>query len=143
MFIFIKLKSWRYVPKCHQGRLISHEKRVDYGQLRHIQDKPLSHHTGHSELTKTFDGMGPHSGDTVSDPSNRGMGLKIHGQLMLACVQPGRPSPLRKKSPRFFLGRCCLYTCYLDASQFSFRSEPFSFPTSLPQTAFKDNIIVF
>ena len=67
-------------------------KRVDYTQLRHIQDKPLSHHTGHSELTKTFDGMGPHSGDTVSDPSNRRMVLKIQGQLMLACV-PDAPSP--------------------------------------------------
>ena len=76
----------------HQGRLIGHEKRVDYTQLRHIQDKPLSHHTGHSELTKTFDGMGPHSGDTVSDPSNRRMVLKIQGQLMLACV-PDAPSP--------------------------------------------------
>ena len=89
----------------HQGRLIGHEKRVDYTQLRHIQDKPLSHHTGHSELTKTFDGMGPHSGDTVSDPSNRGMVLKIQGQLMLACVQPGRPSALRKKESTIFFGK--------------------------------------
>ena len=63
----------------HQGRLIGHEKRVDFAQLRHIQDKPPSHHTGQSELTKTFDGMGPHSGDTISVPSNRRMVLKIQG----------------------------------------------------------------
>ena len=62
-----------------QGRLIGHEKRVDYAQLRHIQDNPRFHHTGHSELTKTFDGMGPQSGDTVSDLSNRRMVLKIQG----------------------------------------------------------------
>ena len=107
MFIFTKLKSSCFVPKWHhQGRLIGHEKRVDYAQLRHIQVKsPSHHHTGHSELTKTFDGMGPHSGDTVSDPSNRGMGLKIQGQLMLACVQPGRPSTLRKKESTIFLGK--------------------------------------
>ena len=47
--------------------------------------------------------MGPHSGDTVSDPSNRGMGLKIQGQLMLACVQPGRPlTPKKKRVLDFF-----------------------------------------
>ena len=75
----------------HQGRLIGQEKRVDYAQLRHIQDKPLSHHTGHSELTKTFDGMDPQSGDTVSDPSNRRMVLKIHGLDATLCT--GRPPP--------------------------------------------------
>ena len=122
MFIFIKLKSWRYVPKCHQGRLISHEKRVDYGQLRHIQDKPLSHHTGHSELTKTFDGMGPHRGDTVSDPSNRRIGFENPGPVDASlCTAGTPPHPKEKKSPRFFLGRCRLYICYLDTSQFSFR----------------------
>ena len=120
MFIFIKLKSWRYVPKCHQGRLISHEKRVDYGQLRHIQDKPLSHHTGHSELTKTFDGMGPHSGDTVSDPSNRRMVLKIRGLNASLCT--GRPLASKdQKKNDFFWRSCRLYTCYLDAYEFSFR----------------------
>ena len=35
--------------------------RVEHAQLRHIQDKsPFHHYTGHSKLTKTFDGMGPH-----------------------------------------------------------------------------------
>ena len=105
----------------HQGRLLGHEKRVNYAQLRHIKDKsPSHHHTGHSELTKTFDDMGPQSGDTVSDPSNRRMVLNIQGQLMLACVQEA-PSPLRKNKSPVFWGRCRLYTCYLDASQFSFR----------------------
>ena len=86
----------------HQGRLIGHEERVDYAQLRHIQDKPLSHHTGHSELTKTFDGMDPHSGDTVSDPSNRRMVLKIHGLDATLCT--GRPPPPQKtKKNRFLL----------------------------------------
>ena len=87
----------------HQGRLIGHEKRVDYAQLRHIQDKPLSHHTGHSELTKTFDGMDPHSADTVSDPSNRRMVLKIHGLDATLCT--GRPPPQKtKKNPISFSG---------------------------------------
>ena len=87
----------------HQGRLIGHEKRVDYAQLRHIQDKPLSDHTGHSELTKTFDGMDPHSGDTVSDPSNRRMVLKIHGLNATLCT--GRPPPLKRpKKPISFSG---------------------------------------
>ena len=87
-----------------QGRLIGHEKRVDYAQLRHIQDKPLSHHTGHSELTKTFDGMDPHSADTVSDPSNRRMVLKIHGLDATLCT--GRPPPPQKtkKNPISFSG---------------------------------------
>ena len=75
----------------HQGRLIGHEKRVDCAQLRHIQDKPPSHHTGHSELTKTFDGMGPHSGDTISVPSNRRMVLKIQ------CLGVQTLPPLKKK----------------------------------------------
>ena len=85
----------------HQGRLIGHEKRVDYAHLRHIQDKPLSHHTGHSELTKTFDGMDPHSGDTVSDPFNRRMVLKIHGLDATLCT--GRPPPQKTKKNRFLL----------------------------------------
>ena len=75
----------------HQGRLIGHEKRVDCAQLRHIQDKPPSHHMGHSELTKTFDGMGPHSGDTISVPSNRRMVLKIQ------CLGVQTLPPLKKK----------------------------------------------
>ena len=106
----------------HQGRLIGHEKRVDCAQLRHIQDKPPSHHTGHSELTKTFDGMGPHSGDTISVPSNRRMVLKIQ------CLSVQTLPPLKKQNKTkqnkkncYFQGRCRLYTCYLDAFQFSFR----------------------
>ena len=88
----------------HQGRLIGHEERVDYAQLRHIQDKPLSHHTGHSELTKTFDGMDPHSGDTVSDPSNRRMVLKIHGLDATLCTGRAPPPPPQKtKKNRFLL----------------------------------------
>ena len=62
----------------------------------HSGQTPFWHHTGHSELTKTSDGMSPDSGDTDSDPSNRRMVLKIQGQLMLACVEDA-PSPLRKK----------------------------------------------
>ena len=81
----------------YQGRLLSHEKRVDYAQLRHIQDKPPSHHTGHSELTKALDGMDPHSGDTVSDPSSRRMVLKIHGLDASLCT--GRTLPSKKKKP--------------------------------------------
>ena len=104
----------------HQGRLIGHEKRDDYARLRHIQDKPPSHHTGHSELTKTLDGMDPHSGDTVSVPSNRRMVLKIHGLDASLCT--GRPLPSKdQKKPDFFQRRRRLYTCHLNTSQFSFR----------------------
>ena len=98
----------------HQGRLIGHEKRVDCAQLRHIQDKPPSHHTGHSELTKTFNGMGPHSGDTISVPSNR----RMDESRVLVLLKKQNKT---KNKNRYFQGRCRLYTWYLDAFQFSFR----------------------
>ena len=81
----------------HQERFINHKKRVDCAQLRHIQDKPPSHHTGHSKLTKVLDSMGPHIGDTVSDHSNRRMVLKIQGLDASRCT--GRPLTPRKKIP--------------------------------------------
>ena len=101
----------------HQGRLIGHEKRVDCAQLRHIQDKPPSHHTGHSELTKTFDGMGPHSGD-ISVPTEewfwKSSALVCRRSLLLKKQNKTK----QNKKNRYFQGRCRLYTCYLDASNF-------------------------
>ena len=124
----------------HQGRLIGHEKRVDFAQLRHIQDKPPSHHTGQSELTKTFDGMGPHSGDTISVPSNRRMVLKIQGFGVQTLP------PLKKKNTKqkklLFSGKMpslhMLPWCLPIFIQVSHSLFP-----PLPQTAFKDNIMVF